>query len=376
MAVLLASVVRNGSVKVLHFIDSLRVGGKERQLVELLKGLCRRSEVEQLLVCMDDDDFYVPEVKALPIQLEYLIRNRRWDPFIFIRLYRIIRMFHPQIIHTNSWMTSFYALPVARLLGITLINGSIRNAFASGGVRWKLEKILLSLSDYRLANSKAGLLSRGFALDSPRNVVIYNGFDCSRIERVNRAGVHNIMTNNRKIVGMVAEFSDHKDYTTYFLAAKEVLKRRNDVVFLAVGDGENFEKYRQMVSGHGDSIKLLGKLKAIEECVMQFDIGVLATYTEGISNSIMEYMALGKPVVATEGGGTSETVLNGVTGFLVPQGDHAVLARKIEYLLDNPVTARSMGMEGKKLLERQFSLDQLTSRTLSLYESALKGSSN
>jgi glycosyltransferase involved in cell wall biosynthesis len=269
-------------------------------------------------------------------------------------------------------MTSFYALPIAKLFGVQLVNGSIRNAFANGGLRWKLEKMLLRLSDYRLANSKAGLLSRGFTLDSPRNFVIYNGFDYSRIERVSCAGFNGFSTDHRKIVGMVATFSDFKDYTTFFLAAKEVLRKRSDVMFLAVGDGKNFEMYRQMVAGQGDSIKLLGKLKNVEECVAWFDIGVLSTFTEGISNSIMEYMALRKPVIATDGGGTNETVLDGVTGFLVPQRNPDALARKIEFLLDNPSVARSMGVEGRKLLERKFSLRQLVDRTLFLYESALK----
>lgn len=363
-------------MRVLHFIDSLRVGGKERQLVELLKGLCRHSEVEQLLVCMDDDDFYAPEVRILPVRLEYLIRKKRWDPFIFVRFWGIVRRFRPQIIHTNSWMTSFYALPIARLVGTKLINGSIRNAFSSGGWRWKIEKALLFLSDYRLANSKAGLVSRGFALEPPRNVVVYNGFDCSRINGMQPSEFCKGAAQDTRVVGMVGEFSDLKDYTTYFLAAKTILKKRKDVMFVAVGDGKNLERYQQMVSDYDENIKLLGKLKNVEEYVMQFDVGVLATYSEGISNSIMEYMALGKPVVATDGGGTSETVLNGVTGFLVPQGDYAALAEKIEYLLDAPAVARAMGEEGKRLLEREFTLDQLTERTLALYQSALTSASS
>jgi len=364
-------------MRVLHFIDSLRVGGKERQLVELLKGLSQHSGVELLLVCMDDDDFYAAEVRRLPIRLEYLIRKTRWDPSIFWRFYHIVKTFRPEIIHTNSWMNTFYALPIAKLSGAKLIDGSIRNAFSSGGLRWKLEKVILSLSDYRLANSEAGLLSRGFTADSERNVVIYNGFDCSRVERIDKADpLCGIVTDNRKIVGMVAEFSDVKDYATYFLAAKEVLKKRRDVLFLAVGDGKNFEMYRRMVSDSCNGIKLLGKLKHVEECVVHVDIGVLATFTEGISNSIMEYMALCKPVIATDGGGTSEIVLDGVTGILVPTGNPGILAAKIEYLLDNPTVGRTMGMAGRKRLEQQFSLKQLADKTLSLYESALKSVSN
>jgi glycosyltransferase involved in cell wall biosynthesis len=364
-------------VRVLHFIDSLRVGGKERQLVELLKGLSQHSEMKLLLVCMDDDDFYATEVRRLPIRLEYLIRKTRWDPSIFYRFYQIVKTFRPEVIHTNSWMTSFYALPIGKLSGAKLINGSIRNAFSSGGLRWKLEKVILSLSDYRLANSKAGLLSRGFRANSERNAVIYNGFDCSRVESVDKDDpLRGIVTDNRKIVGMVAEFSDTKDYATYFLAAKEVLNRRRDVLFLAVGDGKNFEMCRRMVAESSNNIKLVGKVKNVEECVAHFDIGVLATFTEGISNSIMEYMALSKPVIATEGGGTSEIVVDGVTGILVPSGNPGILAAKIEYLLDNPTVGQSMGMVGRKLLEQQFSLKQLTDKTLSLYESALKSFSN
>jgi glycosyltransferase involved in cell wall biosynthesis len=272
-------------------------------------------------------------------------------------------------------MTSFYALPIARLYGIKLINGSIRNAFMNGGLRWKLEKLLLTLSDYRVANSKAGLLSRRFALDSPRNVVVYNGFDRSRIDTIgDDGGFCKNVAQGMKVVGMVGTFSNRKDYTTYFLAAKEILSRRGDAIFLAIGDGQNFERYRQIVLDSSDKIQLLGKLNNIEEWVARFNVGVLATYTEGISNSIMEYMALCKPVIATDGGGTSEIVQDGVTGFLVPRGDSAALAEKIEYLLDNPAIARAMGIEGRNLLEREFSLEQLTDRTLFLYESALASS--
>ena len=73
-----------------------------------------------------------------------------------------------------------------------------------------------------------------------------------------------------------------------------------------------------------------------------FDIGVLATHGEGISNSIMEYMALGKPVVASEGGGTCELVQDGITGFLVPRRDPQALAARISQLLDDQEAGRRM----------------------------------
>jgi len=89
-------------LRILHFLDSLRVGGKERQVVELLKGLQQLSFVESLVVTMGDEQFYVPDIERLETPLFYLLRRVRWDPTVFSRLWRILRQFRPDIIHTNS----------------------------------------------------------------------------------------------------------------------------------------------------------------------------------------------------------------------------------------------------------------------------------
>lgn len=131
-----------------------------------------------------------------------------------------------------------------------------------------------------------------------------------------------------------------------------------EVVFVAVGDGETLEASKKLSADVG-ALKFLGKRKNVEEIVATFDIGVLSTFTEGISNSVMEYMALRKPVVATDGGGTRELVVDGETGFLVPPGNADSLAAKIEHLLDNPDTARHMGEAGEARLKREFSLTRM-----------------
>src|SRR5262249_41091338 len=138
----------------------------------------------------------------------------------------------------------------------------------------------------------------------------------------------------------------------------------------AVGDGEALEASRKIAADVG-AIKFLGKRKNVEEIVETFDIGVLSTFTEGISNSIMEYMALRKPVVATDGGGTRELVVDGETGFLVPPGNPDALAAKIEYLLDHPDIAKGMGEAGEVRLRREFSITRMVERTAKLYELAM-----
>ena len=360
-------------LRVLHLVDSLRVGGKERQTVELLKGLCRSGSVESIVVTMGVEQFYVPDIQKLGIPLFYLLRHMRWDPTVFPRLWRILRQFRPDISHTNSEMAMSYAWPLARLMNIGIINNTIRNAFSGNGLRWRWHELMLHLADARVANSKAGFASRGIRHDGPGNYVIHNGFDMQRFEtrEVVRGEGLGFDPQGRKVVGMVAEFSDYKDFSTFIRAAQHVSALREDVIFLAVGGGKNLEACKRMVSPGEQSIRFLGQRDNVEELVQQIDIGVLCTFTEGISNSVMEYMAAGKPVVVTDGGGTSELVVNGEQGFLVPSSNPTAVAEKIDLLLSDPVKARQMGSAGRRRLMESFSLVQLAENTLKMYEAVL-----
>jgi glycosyltransferase involved in cell wall biosynthesis len=354
-------------MKILYYTDSLRLGGKERQLVELLKGLKQAGGMELLLVCMDQGEFYEPDVRALSIPLKYLFRKSRWDPTLLYSFYRLANEFRPDVIHTNSMMSSAYALPAAKLLGVPLINGSIRNCFESAAMRWKVERALLAFSDFRIANSTAGLLSRGFSPNSPKDFVIHNGLDLSRAQGTgssNDAGNHQ--------VGMIAEFRPDKDFRTFLMAARNVVKRRSNVSFLTVGDGETLAAMKELAADAGDRIQFLGRRKDVEQVIASFSIGVLSTFTEGISNSIMEYMVMAKPVIASDCAGSREIVLEGKTGFLVPPQDAEALADRIVYLLDHPDEARSMGEAGRKHIEKNFSLKTMVDKTISVYERAMR----
>jgi len=362
-------------MRVLLCIEALGVGGKERQAVELVKGLAGRPDIECRMICLDNNDFYLDEIARLAIPVDLTTRRVRWDVGLFYTLYRTIKHYRPHLIHTNGLMSSFYTLPIARLMHIPLINGSIRNAFSEGGFRWCLEKLLLKASDCRVANSYAGLWSRGFSEKESSNVVIYNGFDFSRVEPLTNNGnpSRHIRDSAIKTVGMVAEFNHFKDYATFIRAALKINRTRRDVVFVAIGDGETLEASKKLAAGAAE-IKFLGKRKDIIQLVETFDIGVLSTFTEGLSNSIMEYMALRKPVVATDGGGTRELVVDSETGFLVPPENSDAFATKIAYLIDNPDIARCMGKAGEAKLRREFSLTRMVEETVKLYKLAIANS--
>jgi glycosyltransferase involved in cell wall biosynthesis len=129
------------------------------------------------------------------------------------------------------------------------------------------------------------------------------------------------------------------------------------------------------MAGNSKRIIFTGIRNDVESIVTIFDIGILLTdlekHGEGISNSIMEYMALGKPVIATDGGGTKELVIDGETGFLIPQKSPKLLAEKIDYLLNNEPLRKRLGTKGKERIQKEFSLDKMVSEHIKLYEELL-----
>jgi glycosyltransferase involved in cell wall biosynthesis len=223
-------------------------------------------------------------------------------------------------------------------------------------------------SDYILSNSYAGL--RSYNAPEVKSVCIHNGFDFDRIKNILEPeyikAKHNITSINT--VGMIARFEKRKDYETYIESAKNILKKRKDVTFIAIGDGETLQYCMDLVPlEYRENIRFLGKQNDVESIINIFDIGVLVSYEEGISNSIMEYMALAKPVIATNHGGNEEIVIESKTGFLIRTKDVQSLTEKIEYLLDNKDIAKAMGRAGKDRLEKEFSLEKMTESYLNLY---------
>lgn len=361
-------------IKILHVIENLRSGGKERRLVELIKGLKNYQDIQCELVIMSNDIHY-QYIFMQDISVHYLIRNWRKDPRIFFKLYNLCKEFKPDIIHSWGSMPSVYAFPIAKLLRIKFINAMISDAPLRLKVfskAWIRSKLTFPFSDVVLSNSYAGLKS--YNAPKKKSYCIHNGFDFKRLKKIgdketvkSKFGIE-----TDKVVGMVASFSEKKDYKTFILSAQYILPKRKDLTFVAVGDGINLEKFKNIVSQEFQNrIKFLEKQKDIESIINIFDIGVLSTYTEGISNSILEYMALGKPAVATEGGGTKELIIDGETGFLVEQKNYIQLADKIEYLLENKKVAVVMGKKGRERIKQEFGLEKMTNSYVSLYKRLL-----
>jgi glycosyltransferase involved in cell wall biosynthesis len=354
-------------MKILFFIESLRAGGKERRIVELLKGLKKYPDVEVELV-LTRKEIHYQEFHELNIPLHIIERKfLKKDPMLFVKFYNIAKNFQPDLIHVWGHMVAVYAVPTAWKLGVPLLNNEITDA--TPGQKLLGKDIVFKHSTKIIANTKAGLTAYGAPVE--KSGVIYNGFNFNRLSKLAEPAEirSQFKIETPYIVGMVATFSPYKDYKTYVTAAKEVLKKRNDITFLCIGDGDDSSLKSLVPSELSNRILFLGKQNKVENIMNICDIGVLATdvknHAEGISNALMEFMALAKPVIATNFGGSIELVVNDKTGFLVEAYDYNQLASRIQELITNESKRKTMGAESKARVESEFSIGKMIS---SFYE--------
>ncbi len=365
-------------MKIFMINDAMKRGGKERRLIELLKGLKKYPDVEVELLLLSSHIDY-PEVHEVCDTVHILERRTQKDLSVFARLFKVIKQRKPDIIHSWGSLPSTYAIPSVIFQDVRFFNAMITNANPS--MKWNHPDkfrgmITFPFSDIVVANSKAGL--KVYHAPPAKAHCLYNGFDFNRIANLRDPlevrQQYNIQTE--RVVGMVGAFMARKDYRTYLEAAIQMAGQRKDVTFLAVGGGELLPESQAMVPpALQDRILFPGMVKQVESLVNVFDIGVLASnekvHGEGISNSILEYMALSKPVVATQGGGTPEIIEEGKTGYMVPPFDPIAMAERIQDLLDHRERAQTMGQAGYLRVKTHFNLQDMASRYYELYTQLL-----
>ena len=355
--------------KILYVIESLTAGGKERRLIELIKGIKNSASVSIKLIILTDVVHY-KEVHSLDLELVILKRVIKKDPTIFLKLFKICKRWSPDIIHVWGTMSSIYVIPIAKVLNIKLINSMIADAPSKLNFSLALRsKLSLLFSDVILANSYAGLISYGY---QDKGVVIYNGFDMKRLQSLkNKSDIkRRLNIKTQFIIGMVAAFRDHKDYMSFIDAAILILEKKYNVTFLCVGDGPLIEIIRGKTKN--EKIKFLGNVDDVLSIINTFDISVLLTnldkHGEGISNVIMESMALGIPVIATKGGGTKEIINDYKNGFLIPHKSPVSLVDRIELILNNPDLKNKISEVSKNTIKNNFSIKNMISKHLKVYD--------
>lgn len=358
--------------KILFIIESLRSGGKERRLIELLKKLQLDSNYKCSLIILFDDIHY-KEIFDFDIKIYNKLPSHK-SLKIFIHLFQIIRSERPNIIHSFSSLASVLLLPIIIHFKIKFINAMIANSpnkFYHDLKNFFRGLITFPFSDIIITNSLAAVKS--FKIPKYKSVVINNGFDIKRLKKINNYNLTKSSLGIREnyVIGMVASFSEKKDYSTYLKAASTILKKRDDVVFFCIGDGIKRKKYEKLYSQYkSKKIFFTGRINNVDEYVRLFDIGVLTSYTEGFPNSVMEYMAHKKPAIVTQGGGIKELVINNKTGYIIDNENYNELVSKISLILDNTILSKKLGIEGYKIIINNFSIDKMVSKTKKLYSNS------
>lgn len=366
--------------KILFLIGGFGTGGKERQLAELIKGL-DRSKYEVFLMIRSEGAHYLSEINTSNTKIFNLNRTRfGWDAIFEIK--KIIKDTKPNIVHSWASTTSVYALLIKWLLGFkfVFIDGSIRqaNPRCSQKTSERLIRYFINLlSDYIISNSHAG--HKAYRTNPKKAKVVYNGFNFQRNlglipkkEIVKKYGIKSSF-----VIGMVARFDPQKDWEQFISSAIRFCSTEPDVTFLCVGDGPLLEISKSKVTEEfKDRIIFTGKSDIVESLVNVFDIAVLLSnnllHGEGISNSITEYMSLGKAVIVNDNGGNSELVHSPEVGFLIKDINDEILAELFELLKVNTELRISMGHNAERRIKEIFSYEKMITSYDDFYQSVFQ----
>jgi glycosyltransferase involved in cell wall biosynthesis len=208
--------------------------------------------------------------------------------------------------------------------------------------------------------------------------VIYNGLQLSQFQMHNDENPliqEHVVDDGVPLVGMIADFNFEIKGHIYFLgAAKKILEKIPNVKFILVGDGPLRRRYEQVAweLNLKNNVYFLGKRNDVASIISNLDISVLSSTSEGFSNVILESMVAGKPVVATNVGGSKEMILDGITGYLVAPADSQAMANAIINLLQNPEKAGAVGAAGRKVIQERFTVEAMVKKHEELYFSLLE----
>jgi len=365
---------RTNMPSVLLVTQDLQRAGAQRQCVELAVGLSRRPGWSVAVAAMEDDGPLREELGDAGVPLFACPRRWRWDLSPIRVLARLTRREAIDIVHSFLFLPNFYTRFARFIHRPAVVVSSHRSTGVRGWPRYVLEVLLAPLCDVVIANSDSGrqaLLARG--VSSRRVAVVLNGLNLERFQRPADA-TGDASMNGIRTVGMVARMEADKDHECLAVAMRDVLARYPDARLVFAGDGSLRPRVEARVRDLGieSAVEFLGDVKKPERVYAAIDINVQASAVkEGTSNSIIEAMASGRPVIATDLGGNREVVRNGETGLLVPPKDPGALAAAIMSLMEKPAEARRMGAAGSARAASMYSREAMVSATVAVYESFL-----
>jgi L-malate glycosyltransferase len=314
----------------MHVTYKFGVGGMEVGIAKLVNGL-DAARVESSICSSVPGDSLKDRLRP-GVKLFELNRRQGNDPALVADLYRLFKRERPHVVHTHRWGTLLEGALAARLAGVPYVvhgeHGTLETRWRNAWIQrrlWHHVDRLLSVSS-RLAERMAREIR--FPLD--RIEVIRNGLDLTRFRPgTDKAAAKRALgiSPDRLLIGTVGRTVPVKDHPTFLRALARLRSAGIDFAGVIAGTGPAFQETLRLAESLDlHDVQLLGNRDDVDRILGAFDIFVLSSTSEGLSNTIQEAMATGVPVVATAVGGADELVVPGQTGILTPAGDDDAMA--------------------------------------------------
>jgi len=360
-------------INIMHIVFSLECGGAEKVAIGL-SGKLNGGVFNSCICCLDAFGELSDEARKKEIEVILVKRKPGKDITLPFRLARIIKEKRIDLVHTHNMGPLFYGTLAAKLAGVPVVINTrhSREKKRKGSYVWNMNDAVITISE----DAKKELLKWN-RIDTKKTKVIHNGIDTNRYACLQDGSEARSMLNintSTFVVGTVARLSPVKDQFTLIDAFSKVISETNDAKLIFVGDGalrEELISYTKKL-GIYDKVMFLGFRDDVFNILPTFDVFVLSSLTEGISLTLLEAMAAGRPIVATNVGGNPEVIIDGVTGFLIPPKEPQNMSEAIAKILQNPELAKQMGEAGRRRVEEKFSLERMVKEYRDLYEECLE----
>jgi glycosyltransferase involved in cell wall biosynthesis len=365
------------NVLFIHHVSCL--AGAERYLLSLIEALDPCYKV--FFICQESGPLSEALIRH-GVTVEYMPLGA-WRKFRCIEsnlrtiqsIVHFCKKYHIDLICSNNYRVTSYVAWPARLLGIPSM--TIIQDFVN---RSKLAKFNTFESDVLISVSES--ISAAVGKFSKKKATIYNGLDIPSWTKTLKT--NDVLREEfpslrgKRIVGMIAHIIPLKGHKDFLKAMQRIAKRFEDVHFVIIGDSPHPEQLSladiQAYANElnlGERVVFTGARNDVGDLLKSFDLLVHPSYKEAFGRVIMEAMALGVPVVATDCGGPREIIEEGISGFLVPVGDTAALAIKVGMLLSDDTQRKTIGQQGRRRIEQRFNIPQTVAKANDVLEEVL-----
>jgi len=356
------------NLRLFMMMDSLRTGGSERQFALLARAF-RHGSFDLYLGCVQRGGKFLEdlgEIGEYPVGSSFLTLRALHS---LGRLVGLLRRTRIEVTQSFDFYTNLMLIPAARLAGIPVVIGSQRQlGDLLAPMRRRIQNVVFRLADCVVCNSLAASVQLAReGVPETKLTVISNGLPPGAFQVTLPAlppepGMMRI--------GMIARMNDcAKNHALFLHAAARVASRFPFVEFVLVGDGPFRKKWEELAGqlGIGLRTRFLGERHDITSVLAALEVVVSPSRSESLSNTILEAMAAGRPVVATRVGGNPELVRDRETGLLVTPENECALANALETMLASPDLAREWGENARRIAQANFTLDYARERFEQLY---------